>query len=118
LEASTSEGVQHSAHVLIGGGWLRYREGRGKRVSREAGPEVGVVRSGRMLMAIPQEHFSVSGGKVRCRGHVDRSGVKVCLGDRMGCRMVSCWSSSGLRVLAAHDHASWGLDLEGVGGGR
>jgi hypothetical protein len=70
-------------------------------MSREAGHGVGVVRSGRMLRAIPQEHMFVSGEKVGCRGHVDRVGVIVCLGDSM----VSCWSSSGLRVLAAHDQA-------------
>jgi hypothetical protein len=86
-------------------GWLRYCEERGKRMSREAGPGVGVVRSVRMLRAIPQEHMSVSGGKVRCREHVDRVRVGVCLRDRLSCSMVSSWSSSGLRVLAAHDHA-------------
>jgi hypothetical protein len=32
----------------------------------------------------------------------------------MGCSMVS----SGLRVLAAHDQARWGMGLEDVGGGR
>jgi hypothetical protein len=74
-------------------------------MSREAGPGVGAVRSGRMLRAIPQQHLSVSGEKVGCRGNVDRVGVRVCLGDMMGCSLVSCWSSSELRVLAAHDHA-------------
>jgi hypothetical protein len=32
--------------------------------------------------------------------------------------VVSSWFSSGLRVLAAHDHARWDLGLLDVGGGR
>jgi hypothetical protein len=87
-------------------------------MSRDAGPWVGVVRSSRIPQWTPQEHMSVSGGKVRCRGHVDRLGVRVCLRDRLNYKMVSGGSSSGLRVLAAHDQARWGLGVEGVGGGR
>jgi hypothetical protein len=102
VEASTRGGVHNCAHVLLGLGWLRYREERGERVSREAGPGVGEVRSRRMLRAIPWEHMSVSGEKVRGRGHIDRVGFVVWFGDRMASTMVSSWSRSGLRVYWRH----------------
>jgi hypothetical protein len=104
LEASTRGGIQNCAQVLLGWGWLRYREERGERMSLEAGPWVGEVRSRRMLRAIPHEHLSVSGEKGRGRGHFDRVGFVVLFVERMVCGMVSSWSRSGLRVLAAHDH--------------
>jgi hypothetical protein len=69
---------------------------------------------GRMLRAVPQEHMSVSGEKVRGRGH----NVRVEVGEWGNVLLGYIVFSSRLRVLAAHDHARWGLGLEDVGGGR
>jgi hypothetical protein len=103
MESSTRGGVQNSAHVLLGWGWLRYREERGEWMSREAVPGVREVHRTHMLRAIPQEQLSVCGVEVRGRGHIDRVGFVVWCGDRMVGSMVSSWSRSGLRVLATHD---------------
>jgi hypothetical protein len=69
---------------------------------------------GRMLRAVPQEHLSISGEKVRGRGHNFRvefeEWVEVLLGYIV--------FSSRLRVLAANAQAKWGLGLEDAGGGR
>jgi hypothetical protein len=67
-----------------------------------------------MLRAVPQKHMSVSGEEVRGRGHNGRLGFGEWFEDVMGYIVFS----SGLRVLAAHDQARWGLDLEDVGGGH
>jgi hypothetical protein len=95
-------------------GWLRYREERCERMSREACLGVGEVRISRMLRAVPKEHMYVSGEEVRGRRHNGRVGVVEWFGVLMGCNVVS----SGSRVLAAHDQARWGLGLEDVGGGH
>jgi hypothetical protein len=81
-------------------------------VSREACLGVGEVRISRMLRAVPKKHLSVSGEEVR--EHNGRLGFVEWFGVLMGCILVS----SGLRVLAAHDQAIWGLGLEDIGGGR
>jgi hypothetical protein len=56
----------------------------------------------------------VSGEEVRERGHNGRLGFVEWFGVLMGYIVFS----SGLRVLAAHDQARWGLGLEDVGGGH
>jgi hypothetical protein len=81
-------------------------------MSREAGLGVGEVRISRMLRAVPQEHLSVSGEEFRGRGHNGRLGFVEWFGGLMGYIAVS----SGLRVLAGHDQAKWGLVLEDVSG--
>jgi hypothetical protein len=93
---------------------LRHREERCERMSREVCLGVGEVRISRMSRAIPEEQLFVIGEVVRGRGHNDRVGFVEWFGVRMSWSVVS----SGLRVLAAHDHARWGLGLEDVGGGH
>jgi hypothetical protein len=83
-------------------------------VSREANLGVGEVHMGRMLRAVPQEHLSVSGEKVRGRGH----NFRVVFGEWGKVLLGYIVFSSRLRVLAAHDQASWGMGMEDVGGGR